>query len=138
VQRSKKDFVLICTGHQGEPTSVLTRIADGQFPLKVNNGDEVIFSASVIPNPINESNRELLETKLRAQGAHIYRDVHASGHAGRADTAEFIELVQPEHLIPCHGTSDKLRLMLELGEELGYSNEHLHQLRNGGSLTFGE
>ena len=138
VQRSKKDFVLICTGHQGEPTSVLTRIADGQFPLKVNNRDEVIFSASVIPNPINESNRELLETKLRAQGAHIYRDVHASGHAGRADTAEFIELVQPEHLIPCHGTSDKLRLMLELGEELGYSSGHLHQLRNGGSLEFGE
>jgi ribonuclease J len=138
VQRSKEDFVLVCTGHQGEPTSVLTRIADGQFPLKVNNGDEVIFSASVIPNPINESNRELLETKLRAQGAHIYRDVHVSGHAGRVDTAEFIKLAQPEHLIPCHGTSDKLRLMLELGEELGYSSGYLHQLRNGGSLEFGE
>ena len=138
VQRSKEDFVLVCTGHQGEPTSVLTRIVDGQFPLRVENGDKVIFSASVIPNPINESNRELLETKLRAQGAHIYRDVHVSGHAGRVDTAEFIELVQPEHIIPCHGTSDKLRLMLELGKELGYPSGHLHQLRNGSSLRLGE
>ncbi len=137
MQRSKEDFVLICTGHQGEPNSVLSRIADGQFPLKVSNRDEVIFSASVIPNPINESNRELLETKLRAQGAHIHRDVHASGHAGKVDTAEFIELVRPEHLIPCHGTSDKLRIMLELGKELGYSSGHLHHLRNGISLRLG-
>ncbi len=137
VQHSKEDFVLICTGHQGEPNSVLSRIANGQLPVKVRRGDEVIFSASVIPNPINESNRKLLETKLRAQGARIYRDVHASGHAGKVGTAEFIELVRPEHLIPCHGTSDKIKLMFELGKELGYSSEHLHHLRNGTSLRLG-
>ena len=137
VERERGDFVLVCTGHQGEPTSVLSRIADGQLPLRVREGDEVIFSASVIPNPINEANRELLETKLRAQGALIHRNVHVSGHAGRVDTAEFIRLVRPEHLMPCHGTSDKLRLMLELGRELGYSGGHLHQLRNGISLRLG-
>lgn len=138
VQRSKEDFVLICTGHQGEPNSVLSRIANGQFPLKINNRDEVIFSASVIPNPINESNRQLLETRLRAQGARIHRDVHASGHAGRADTSEFIELVWPEHLIPCHGTPDKLRSMMEIGRGLGYPSENMHHLRNGISLRLGE
>ncbi|MDI6642774.1 MAG: MBL fold metallo-hydrolase [Candidatus Hodarchaeaceae archaeon] len=137
VDRAREDFVLICTGHQGEPTSVLSRIADGKLPLKVREGDEVIFSASVIPNPINESNRELLETKLRAQGASIHRNVHVSGHAGKVDTAEFIQLVRPEHLIPCHGTPDKLRLMVDLGRELGYSGGHLHQLRNGISLRIG-
>ncbi len=134
VERSRGDFVLVCTGHQGEPNSVMSRIANGQLPLRVRDGDEVIFSASVIPNPINEANRELLETKLLAQGAKIHRNVHVSGHAGRADTKEFIELVRPEHLIPCHGTSDKLRLMNELGRELGYSSGNLHQLRNGISL----
>lgn len=137
VERSREDFVLVCTGHQGEPTSVLSRIADGRLPLKVSEGDEVIFSASIIPNPINESNRELLETKLRAQGARIQRNVHVSGHAGKVDTAEFIQLVRPEHLIPCHGTPDKLRLMVDLGRELGYSGENLHQLRNGTSLRLG-
>lgn len=137
VQRSKEDYVLICTGHQGEPNSALSRIADGQLPVEVDNGDEVIFSASVIPNPINESNRQLLETKLRAQGARIHRDIHASGHAGKTDTAEFIQLARPEHLVPCHGTSDKLRLMLELGREMGYSDGHMHHLRNGISLRLG-
>lgn len=137
VQRSKEDFVLICTGHQGEPNSVLSRIADDQLPVKISGRDSVIFSASVIPNPINESNRRLLETKLRVQGAKIYRDVHASGHAGRVDTAEFLEMVRPKHLIPCHGTSDKLRLMMEIGRELGYPNENMHHLRNGISLRLG-
>jgi len=134
IDGSREDYVLICTGHQGEPTSVLTRIADGQFPFKVRRGDEVIFSASVIPNPINESNRRLLETKLLAQGARVQRDVHVSGHAGRSGTAEFIKLVRPEHIVPCHSTFDKLRLMAGLGRELGYPNEHLHLLRNGSCL----
>lgn len=138
VQDSRGDYLLICTGHQGEPTSVLTRIADGQLPIRIAQGDEVIFSASVIPNPINESNRAILETKLRAQGAHIYRDVHASGHAGRVDTEEFLRMVRPEHLIPCHGTSDKLRRMVEISSELGYGAGRVHQLRNGISLVLGD
>jgi len=138
INKSRSDFVLVCTGHQGEPTSVLSKIANGQLPLDVSDGDEVIFSASVIPNPINESNRELLETKLRAKGAHIYRGVHVSGHAGRVDTSEFIELIKPKNLVPCHSTSDKLRLMIELGKELGYTDDNLHQLRNGTSLILGD
>ncbi|MEM2878702.1 MAG: MBL fold metallo-hydrolase [Candidatus Hadarchaeales archaeon] len=135
IQASKGDFVLICTGHQGEPASVLTRIADRQLPIEISNGDEVIFSASVIPNPINESNRAILETKLMAQGAHIYRDVHASGHAGRVDTEEFLRMIRPEHIIPSHGTSDKLRRMMEIAVEMGYPPSNLHQMRNGSSLV---
>ncbi len=137
VNRSRSDFVLICTGHQGEPNSVLSRIANGQLPLDITEKDEVIFSASVIPNPINISNRELLETKLLAKRAHIYRGVHVSGHAGRVDTSEFINMVKPENLVPCHGTADKLRLMYELGKELGYPDDNIHQLRNGISLRLG-
>jgi ribonuclease J len=138
INGKRSDYVLICTGHQGEPSSVLSRIADGQLPLDVTTGDEVIFSASVIPNPINESNRELLETKLRARGAHIFRNVHVSGHAGRIDSSEFINLIKPKNLIPCHSTSDKLRSMVELGRELGYADNNLHQLRNGTSLRLGD
>ncbi len=138
IGRSRGDYMLVCTGHQGEPTSVLSRIANGQLPFKVRRGDEVIFSASVIPNPINESNRELLETKLRAQGARIHRDVHVSGHAGRVDTKEFLELVKPEHLVPCHSTMDKLRLMADLGRELGYPSGNMHLLRNGSCLRLGD
>jgi len=131
---SKGDYVVICTGHQGEPGSILSRIADRQLPFRISSGDRVIFSVSVIPNPINQSNRELLETKLLAQGARVYRDVHVSGHAARADTAEFLRLVSPEHLVPCHGTPEKLKAMAALGRELGYGRPNIHLLENGSSL----
>jgi len=137
IENSREDYVILATGHQGEPTALLTRIADKKLPFKIRKGDEVIFSSSVIPNPINESNRELLETKLRAQGAHVYKGVHVSGHAGRCDTAEFIKLVGPEHLIPCHSTVDKLKIVADIGRELGYSNEQLHILQNGKCLELG-
>ncbi len=138
INRKPDDFVLICTGHQGEPASVLSRIADNRLPLDIKNNDRVIFSASVIPNPINEANRKLLETKLRARGAKIDRDVHVSGHAGRVDTLEFINLIKPKHIIPCHSTPDKLRSMIELCKETGYPEDCLHQLRNGVSLRLGD
>jgi ribonuclease J len=133
----RRDYVLLVTGHQGEPTALLTRIADGQLPFNINHGDEVIFSSSVIPNPINESNRKILETKLKAQGAHIYRNVHVSGHAGRRDTIEFLKMIKAEHLIPCHGTQDKLKVMIDVGHDFGYSDDRLHLLQNGRSLKLG-
>jgi ribonuclease J len=138
IEESRGDYVLLVTGHQGEPTSLLTRIADEQLPFRIRNGDEIIFSASVIPNPINESNRELLEAKLRAQGAHIYKNVHVSGHAGRCDTSEFIKLIKPEQLVPCHSTFDKLKIVADIGRELGYSDNQLHILKNGMGLRLGD
>jgi ribonuclease J len=138
IENSRGDYVLIVTGHQGEPTSVLSRIADGRLPFKIRQGDEVVFSASVIPNPINQSNREVLEAKLDVQGAHVYRDVHVSGHAAKWDTGEFIKLVKPEHLVPCHGQFEKLEIVADIGRVLGYSNEQLHVLRNGQSLKLGD
>jgi ribonuclease J len=131
---SRGDYVLICTGHQGEPTSVLSKIADQKLPFRIEDDDQVIFSASVIPNPINQNHRSLLETKLLVQGARIHRDVHVSGHAARVDTAEFLRALSPRHLLPCHGTPEKLEAMMGLGRELGYGEEHLHLLENGRPL----
>ena len=133
----RRDYVFLVTGHQGEPTALLTRIADGQLPFKISHGDEVIFSSSIIPNPINESNRKILETKLKAQGAHIYRNVHVSGHAGRRDTIEFLKMIKAEHLIPCHGTQDKLEAMIDIGHDFGYPDDRLHMMQNGRSLKLG-
>jgi ribonuclease J len=137
MEDSRSDYVLICTGHQGEPTSVLTRIADRKLPPRIQKCDEVIFSASIIPNPINQSNRAILETKLEAQGARIHRDVHVSGHAGRADTEEFIKLIKPEYVLPCHGTPERLKTMSELLHNLGYPAERIHVLGTGTSLMIG-
>ncbi|KXB01987.1 hypothetical protein AKJ43_02720 [candidate division MSBL1 archaeon SCGC-AAA261D19] len=135
VDNSKEDYVVLCTGHQGEPRSILTRIADGRFPYKVGRNDEVVFSASVIPNPLNIANRNLLETKLEAEGAKIHRDVHVSGHASREGIEKFIRLTNPDHLVPFHGTFDNMEKMINLGRDLGYPNKRLHLLKNGQSKT---
>ncbi len=131
VNRNREDYLLICTGHQGEPNSVLTLVADDKLPFKLEKGDSVIFSSSVIPNPITQGNRELLETKLQLKGVRVYKDVHASGHAGRQETMEFLRLVNPEHVFPCHGTGDRLRIMYELARGLGYSPSQIHLTENG-------
>jgi ribonuclease J len=131
VGENKEEYVLICTGHQGEPNSVLSLIADEKLPFEVDSGDSVIFSASVIPHPINQANRELLETKLQLKGVKIYREVHASGHAGRTETLEFLKLLKPIHVIPCHGTEDRLKILGEMAKGLGYSQSEIHLLSNG-------
>ncbi|MEM2192239.1 MAG: MBL fold metallo-hydrolase [Candidatus Hadarchaeales archaeon] len=130
LEKERRETVIICTGHQGEPTSVLSRIADGKLSPAIQPGDSVVFSASVIPNPINQANRQMLEVKLEAQGAIIYRDVHVSGHAGKTDTKEFLRMVNPENIIPCHGTPERLEAMVEISRDLGYSEQNIHRLKN--------
>ena len=137
VQKSPKDYVMIVTGHQGEPNSILTRIVDDKLPFRIGKHDEVIFSASIIPNPLNEANRHLLETKLEVQGANITRDIHVSGHAGRVDTLDFLKMVNPEYIIPCHATTEKLEMLRDLGKQAGCLEENIHVMENGARVHIG-
>jgi len=34
IKNSREDYMLLCTGHQGEPNAVLDRIADNKFNFK--------------------------------------------------------------------------------------------------------
>lgn len=137
INEYREDYVVITTGHQGEKNALLSRIADQKEPYKIKPGDEIIFSASVIPSPLNKANRELLEAKLLAQGARLHTDVHVSGHAGKPGTKEFIEKVRPDHLIPFHGTFEKMKSVVKIGRKVGLSEEQLHMLENGQTLKLG-
>lgn len=57
--------------------------------LEPGEGDNVVFSASTIPNPINLANRDLLDRRLKERGARIYNNVHVSGHAGPEDIENY-------------------------------------------------
>ncbi|MDP3623650.1 MAG: RNase J family beta-CASP ribonuclease, partial [Methanobacteriaceae archaeon] len=50
---NREDYVLLATGHQGEPDALLPRIANEKTSFNVQHGDNIIFSAPVIPNPLN-------------------------------------------------------------------------------------
>jgi len=135
IDRNRKKYLVVCTGHQGEPGSVLERISRSQLPLKVNKNDNIIFSSSVIPTEVNKENFAKMESQLKKRGARIFRDVHVSGHAGREDLRDMISLLNPQHVIPAHGGLDKTAPMAELANELGYKlGKQCHLMKDKGIL----
>lgn len=135
VNRKKKDYLVVCTGHQGEPGSILERISRNQLPLKISPNDNLVFSSSVIPTPVNEQQFAKMEDRLRKKKPRIFRDAHVSGHAGREDLRDIVELLSPQHIIPAHGGLDKTKPMAELVGEMGYKlNKTTHLMKDGGVL----
>lgn len=131
-QDGKKKYLPIVTGHQGEPDSILTRIANGETHFKIDSGDKVIFSANAIPNPMTLANRYALETKLKMAGARIYDNVHVSGHASREDHWELLRMISPEQVIPSHGNMMMHSNYVEMAEDAGYAfGDTVHIMRNG-------
>ncbi len=131
VRKKKDKYILIATGHQGEKDAILTRIANGKLPYKIEQGDEVYFLAGTIPNPLNIAQKYALETKLKMQGARIFKDIHVSGHAYREDHRDLLRMLNPEYIIPCHGDLRMISSYVELAEEEGYRlNKDIFILRN--------
>ncbi|HWG92542.1 MAG TPA: RNase J family beta-CASP ribonuclease [Candidatus Thermoplasmatota archaeon] len=131
VNKDPGRYLLVATGHQGEPDALVPRIANGDLPYKIEKDHQVIFSANVIPNPVNVANRYILETKLRMQGARIIKGAHVSGHACAEDHRELLAMLEPEHVFPAHGGIDLQAQFVELAETQGFRlNESVHILRN--------
>jgi ribonuclease J len=136
VDKNKRKYLVVCTGHQGEPGAILDRIARGQVPINIQDSDQVIFSSKTIPSPINEANKENLVRKLRSKKARIFDNVHVSGHGGREDMRDLINLTNPEHIIPSHGDLKKTSEGAHLAAEMGYTlNKTVHLMENGRFLN---
>ena len=129
--KQKEKYLLVMTGHQGEPKAMLSRIAHGDYHFPLANGDFVIFSALTIPTPPTIANRKALETKLQELGVRIFTDIHVSGHSAREDLRDFILMVKPRYIIPTHAEPGKLALFAELAYQLGYEQDKVHILFNG-------
>ncbi len=135
VNKNRGKYLLIVTGHQGEPKAVLSRIAKKEFPFHLKKGDQVIFSSSVIPTKINQENREKLENFIKKQKARIFRDVHVSGHAAREDLRDLINMVNPKHIIPAHGNQEMRKALFDLAIEMDYKKNNIHLSKNGNRIT---
>jgi ribonuclease J len=135
VERDRKKYLVVCTGHQGEPGSILDRISSNKLSFKIHEEDSVIFSSSVIPTEVNLKNFQEMESKLKKRHARIFKDVHVSGHGGREDLREIIKLLNPQHIIPAHGGLDKTSPLVELATELGYKKDkNCHLMQDGQTL----
>lgn len=135
MKAGKEKFLPIVTGHQGEPGSILTRLALGDTPYVLSKGDKVIFSAKIIPSPLNFGQRYLVEQHLKLAGARVFADLHVSGHSYREDHYEFIQLLNPQHIIPAHGSLKMTAAYTDFAAELGYTaHTDVHLLKNGQRL----
>ncbi len=135
VERRRRDYMIVCTGHQGEPGSILERLSRHQLPFKLNKDDNIVFSSSVIPTPVNQEQFAKMESRLKKAKPRIFRDAHVSGHAGREDLRDIMQIVNPQHVIPSHGGPDKTEPMAELVKELGYKlGKQCHLMKDGGVL----
>lgn len=131
----KEKFLPIVTGHQGEPGSILTRIATGDTPYQLMQGDKVIFSANIIPSPLNVGQRYLIEARMGLVGARVFEDLHVSGHAYREEHYELIGLLSPEHVIPAHGGLSMTAEYIQFAGEMGYTpHSTAHLMKNGQRL----
>ncbi|ABR54959.1 beta-lactamase domain protein [Methanococcus vannielii SB] len=137
MKEGKENYLLIVTGHQGEEGAVLSRMATNKTPFKFEKYDQVVFSADVIPNPMNSAQRYLLEARLKLMGVRIFKGAHVSGHAAKEDHRDLLRWMQPEHLIPSHGDFNLTAAYTKLAEEEGFRlGEDVHLLRNWQSLKF--
>jgi ribonuclease J len=131
--------VLMTAGTQGEPSSILGRLATGknrQFDLK--EGDTVVFSSHPIPG-----NEELVHrtiNRLFQRGARVIYDpiapVHVSGHANAEEMKLLIHLVQPKNFVPIHGELRHLNQHAAIARELGIPSENTAVVENGYSIEF--
>ena len=137
VNKEKSQWLVVCTGNQGEARSVLKRISEGSYPFELEKDDDIVFSSSTIPTEINIADRYKLEKTLKKTGARLHFEIHASGHGHREDLRFLIHALKPEFMIPGHGDIHKLAEHARLAQEEGYVlNENLFICQNGNVLEF--
>ena len=133
--------VVICTGSQGEPTSALTRMANGTHQqIAIRRGDTVILSSNPVPGNEKLVSRNI--NNLFELGAHVIynrvADVHVRGHAAREELKITHRIVKPKYFVPIHGEFRHLVLHRELAIELGMPEENAIILSDGDVLAIDE
>ena len=115
------EVMVLATGGQGEARAALARIAGGTHPIKVTEGDAVVFSSRQIPG--NELAIGRIQNQLAAKGVGIVTDrqsmIHVSGHPGRPELEALYRWIRPEMLVPVHGELRHMAEQARVGQAAG-------------------
>jgi len=98
-------LVVVCTGSQGEPSSALQRMSNGEHRhIKLKEQDTVILSSTPIPYTGNDAAIRTMVDELFKKGVHVFRHetrevdgigpLHVSGHGSRDEYAEMINVLK--------------------------------------------
>ena len=121
------EAVLVCTGSQGEPMAVLSRIANRNHAIEVGPGDTIILASSLIPGNENSVNRVINGlTRLGATVIHKGNAmVHVSGHAAAGELLYVYNICKPRNVMPVHGEWRHLRANAVLAEKTGVPRDRI-------------
>lgn len=134
-------LVIITTGSQGEPTSALTRMANGDHRhITISKGDTVVLSATAIPG--NEQAVYRNVDNLFRLGADVMynrvSNIHVRGHASREELKIIQGLLQPEYFLPIHGEYRHLVVHARLAESVGVPKGNAFVMTDGDVLEIDE
>ena len=133
------EIVLMCTGTQGEPTSIMGRLSMGtnrQFDIVP--GDTVVLSSHPIPG--NEESVYRTINRLFRRGAKVIYEgiapVHVSGHASQEEMKLLLNLVRPKFFIPIHGELRHLNQHATIARQVGLAEDNVAVVENGQTVEF--
>ncbi len=132
--------VILTTGTQGEPTSALVRMGNGEHSqVRIMPGDTVVMSATPIPG--NEALVSRTINKLFRLGADVVYGpqsrVHVHGHGSEEELKTILNLVRPKYFMPVHGEYRHLARHAKLAEDMGIAGDNIFILDNGDVLEIG-
>ncbi|MFA5004262.1 MAG: ribonuclease J [Candidatus Saccharimonadales bacterium] len=136
------EVVVVCTGSQGEPSSALQRMANGEHRhIKLKEQDTVILSSTPIPESGNDAHVGVMVDNMTQKGVHVFEarnheldkvgPLHVSGHASQDEYAEMIQYTKPKFFIPIYGAYRVKQRHIDLAIEQGIPRANTINALNG-------
>ncbi|MGA1146946.1 MAG: ribonuclease J, partial [Candidatus Nanopelagicales bacterium] len=128
--------VLICTGSQGEPMAVLSRIANRDHAISVGPSDTIVLASSLIPGNETAVNR-VINGLTRLGAAVVHKGnalVHVSGHASAGELRFVYNIVKPKYVMPVHGEWRHLVANAKVAESVGIDPRRILVIDDGVSV----
>jgi len=131
--------VLICTGAQGEPNAVFSRIVNNNHRhVSIKKSDTVIFSSSVIPG--NERSVQKVKDLIYRLSDNVIHssimDVHSGGHANVEDIKKILKQIKPDYFLPVYANHYMLVEAKKLALREGFRDDQVFVLDNGNIIKF--
>ena len=134
-----KEIVVVATGSQGQESSALSRMANGEHKIKIRDGDYVVFSQDAIPGSEAAVN-DLIDT-LTKIGAEVFYsaildDLHVSGNEAADGLRLMLSLTNPKYVWPIGGTERHIKHYTRLAAGMGYSPSNILTPPEGQTIEF--
>jgi ribonuclease J len=139
LKMNPQEVVLMSTGTQGEPSSIMGRLSTGtNRQFDVLPGDTIVLSSHPIPG--NEESVYRTINRLFRRGANVIYEqiapVHVSGHASQEEMKLLLHLVKPKYFIPIHGELRHLYQHSQIAQNIGIPKENTVVVENGQVIEF--